>query len=270
MKKHIYIFIFLFLVSALEAQVLFTTNKALGTIPHPSAVLEISDSNKGLLLPRVPLLNSTDNSTVPTPVNGLLVFNNTDQKFNFWESGVWNKNFELEDALEYVAQTSNLSANSTTKTVAPGFPANNTTFNFESGTTGWIDLNVSIDVHPTKTTNSVFISGEGMAQLNNETQSNSFAFAIGLFVDGKLKIVRKFGYDEPTSCSWRKFNVSGIFFNITPNTNHQVKLYAYNLPVSNTTGGGYGTSLTYGGGAGSCVNLNEDIARINLTAQITE
>ena len=253
----------------IEAQVLFTTNTTLGVVPHSSAVLEISDNNKGLLLPRVNLANSTDNVTVPTPENGLLVFNNTNQKLSFWENAKWNRNFFIEDAQEYIAQTTNLTANSTNKTIVNGFPSTMTTFNFESDTTGWTDLNVQINLQTTKPTNSVFISAEGMAQLDNSSNANDFQFAIGLFVDGKLKVVRKFNYDESTSCSWKQFNLSGIFFNITENVNHLVKLYSYNLPVSGS-GAGSGTGLTYGGGAGSCTNLNEDIARIFLTAQIKE
>ena len=247
-----------------------TTDPTLGTVPHTSAVLEMSDVDKGFLLPRVPLTSSTDQITVPTPISGLLVYNSTTTKFNFWESNQWNRNFELEDALPYIDQTSRFTTNSGTKIVVNGFPTTTTQFTINDGPTGWTDLNVNLIVNPTKTTNAIFLSAEGMAQLNNDN-SNNYQFAIGMFVDGQLKVVRKFKYDESgTSCSWKKFDVAGIFFNLTPNTDHQVKLYAKNLTVTNNTGGGYGTGITYGGGAGTCTNLNEDSGRIYLTSQITE
>ncbi len=60
--------------------VLFLYNKNLngqvgiGAVsPAPSSVLELSSSNKGLLITRVPLLSKTDITTVPNPVKGMLV-----------------------------------------------------------------------------------------------------------------------------------------------------------------------------------------------------
>lgn len=46
-----------------------------GTAPDNSAMLDIVSSSKGLLIPRVSLLNITDAATIPTPATGLLVYN---------------------------------------------------------------------------------------------------------------------------------------------------------------------------------------------------
>ena len=43
--------------------------------PDPSAALDISSSNRGLLRPRVALKSATDNSTVEKPATGLMIFN---------------------------------------------------------------------------------------------------------------------------------------------------------------------------------------------------
>jgi hypothetical protein len=48
---------------------------ASGNAPEASAMLDVSASNKGLLIPRVSLLSTTDNTTVPTPTTSLLVYN---------------------------------------------------------------------------------------------------------------------------------------------------------------------------------------------------
>ncbi|KMQ61519.1 hypothetical protein ACM46_16030 [Chryseobacterium angstadtii] len=47
------------------------------TTPDPSAVLDIKHSNKGLLIPRVSLKDNLDITTIPSPANGLIVYNLT-------------------------------------------------------------------------------------------------------------------------------------------------------------------------------------------------
>ena len=48
---------------------------ASGNTPDASAMLDVSATNKGLLIPRVSLSSTTDNTTVPTPTTSLLVYN---------------------------------------------------------------------------------------------------------------------------------------------------------------------------------------------------
>ncbi|GAB4452398.1 MAG: hypothetical protein OHK0036_13950 [Bacteroidia bacterium] len=45
-----------------------------GSIPNNSAGLDVDFTNKGLLIPRVALTGSTDNTTIPSPATSLLVF----------------------------------------------------------------------------------------------------------------------------------------------------------------------------------------------------
>ncbi|PTT34726.1 hypothetical protein DBR28_13270 [Chryseobacterium sp. HMWF028] len=53
-----------------------TGSVGLGTVsPNSSAILDISSGSKGLLLPRLSLQNLTDGATVPSPANGLVVYN---------------------------------------------------------------------------------------------------------------------------------------------------------------------------------------------------
>ncbi len=46
-----------------------------GATPNPSAALDIDYTNKGLLIPRVPLVSNTDIITIPAPAISLLVYN---------------------------------------------------------------------------------------------------------------------------------------------------------------------------------------------------
>jgi trimeric autotransporter adhesin len=71
--KHSAILSFIFFIAALGAT---AQNVGIGiTTPDASAVLDVTASNKGLLIPRVALTSLTDAVTIPAPANSLLVYN---------------------------------------------------------------------------------------------------------------------------------------------------------------------------------------------------
>lgn len=64
------------------------------TSPDASAKLEVNASNKGFLPPRVTLTSQTDNSTIPNPATGLLVYNtgnnpNLVAGYYYWNGSNW-------------------------------------------------------------------------------------------------------------------------------------------------------------------------------------
>ncbi|PIF45511.1 hypothetical protein CLU96_2520 [Chryseobacterium sp. 52] len=59
----------------LLSQLSFSQVGIMTSTPHPSALLELYSSNKGLLVPKIALTNSQDKITIPNPAEGLLVFN---------------------------------------------------------------------------------------------------------------------------------------------------------------------------------------------------
>ena len=68
--------------------------------PHPSAMLDVNSTTKGFLPPRVALTGTGDNSTVASPVNGLIVYNtasagvspnNVSPGYYYYEGNKWNK-----------------------------------------------------------------------------------------------------------------------------------------------------------------------------------
>lgn len=66
-------------------------------IPQPdsSAMLQVNSKNKGVLLPSIALNSSTDNVTVPSPADGLVVWNNgngnlKEAGFYYWFESKWN------------------------------------------------------------------------------------------------------------------------------------------------------------------------------------
>lgn len=257
---------FLIFYFTVKSQVLISLNQAV-TTPHSSAVLHIADDKRGVLYPQVPLISNTDAITVSTPVEGLTVFNTTTKKFNFWESGQWNRLFAIEDGLAIIKQTTNFSGNSTNSTSISTFPSTVPLFNLNDSTTGWTNLNTSTTITITKASNTNYIITEGMVQINNDSDTyQEFQFAIGVFVNGQLKIANKYTSSwKDYVCDWKKFNLSGVF-NDLPIGTHTVSIYGRNLPKVTSS---Y-SQIVYGGNSSNCFNINNDMARIFVTAQVTQ
>ncbi|WP_316736478.1 hypothetical protein [Pedobacter aquatilis] len=62
--------------------------------PNSSAILDLSTSNKGLLAPRIGLKSFTDQTTVPSPATGLLIYNTGADALKykgyvFWNGSEW-------------------------------------------------------------------------------------------------------------------------------------------------------------------------------------
>lgn len=72
MKRTILLFTTILIFSLSQAQVAINSN---GANPNASAMLDISSSNKGLLIPRVYLSSLVDDATIPSPATSLLVYN---------------------------------------------------------------------------------------------------------------------------------------------------------------------------------------------------
>lgn len=147
------------------------------------------------------------------------------------------------------------------------FPKLSPNFILGSDATGWSYLNTSTQISVDKNQNTALIEVDGTAQIDNLTKESSFQFAIGIFIDDELKLVKIFYVNaSEMKCSFKKFNIAGVFENL-PVGSHVVKVYAYNLPKLSSN---Y-SNITYGGAASnSCNNLNEEMARIFLTAQVAE
>ncbi len=258
----------LFLLVSIKSQVLISQKSLVNPTLNPSAVLEVKDDVRGILFPRIPLTSSADITTIPSPVQGLLVYNNNTNKLNFWDSAQWNKNFNVEDGLAIIKVSENNSGSSTSSFSNATFPSTMPLFNLNDPVgTEWKDLGASTSITVTKASNSNYIITEGMVQINNDTSSGQeFQFAIGIFVNGQLKIASKYtGVGKNYTCNWKKFNLSGVF-NDLPIGSYNVKIYGRNLPKVTT---GY-TSITYGGNSSNCNNINNDMGRIFLTAKVTQ
>lgn len=87
----------LFLIGGVFSSLAFGQNTGVGigtSNPDPSAILELSASNKGFLPPRVGLESTTDIITIPNPATGLLVFNTgirglSIKGYYYWDGAKW-------------------------------------------------------------------------------------------------------------------------------------------------------------------------------------
>jgi len=95
MKKLLSLILFVLSICVADAQ-----NVGIGTSsPNASAQLDITATNKGLLIPRVALTSITDVVTIPSPANSLLVYNTTIGVFPstlipsyyFWNGTRWTQ-----------------------------------------------------------------------------------------------------------------------------------------------------------------------------------
>lgn len=82
MKKIILCILLLTLCNVLTAQ-----NVGIGTTtPSNSAALHINSTTKGLLIPRMP---TTDRNNIPSPANGLLIYNTQTNELNQYQGTAW-------------------------------------------------------------------------------------------------------------------------------------------------------------------------------------
>lgn len=105
--------------------------------PDPSAMLQINSKNKGMLLPSVALVSSTDQITVQNPAEGLIVWNNgsgtlAETGFYYWSKSKWNM----------ISTTASYSGNGTNGGVSPMSVWNSSATN--SGNSGGVNTNLSL------------------------------------------------------------------------------------------------------------------------------
>ncbi len=98
-------FFFFYALMSLNAQVAINTD---GALPDNSAILDINAPDKGLLIPRVALTGTSDNTTIPSPATGLMIYNTQTtsdvvEGFYYYDGSQWqrlgNKAYHFENGL---------------------------------------------------------------------------------------------------------------------------------------------------------------------------
>lgn len=70
----------------------------IGTEPDDSAMLDVSSTEKGLLMPR---MTSSQRTAISSPADGLVVFDTDENAFYYYNSGNWKKFVDENSANDY-------------------------------------------------------------------------------------------------------------------------------------------------------------------------
>lgn len=113
---------FVFCIALVVNTLYLSAQTGIGTTtPHASAKLDVSATNKGFLPPRVTLTSGTDNTTIPSPAEGLLVYNlgsvGLKSGYYYWNGANWATIATAsspDQMVDYVSVT--LSSNQTVET----------------------------------------------------------------------------------------------------------------------------------------------------------
>lgn len=268
--KKIFILSTIVLGTFLSAQVRINT-----TTVNDAAILDMSgNTNKGVLLPHVELASLTDQTTITSPVNSLLVYNTkTDatkglaQGIHFWDNDLtkWVPLVSDKNIDKIASLTKNKSVIGSN---GISFKANDTSVPLidEAPTANdWVELkDLSTTITVDNSSNDFSFSLSGLAQIDNTVSSSGgrggASFMIGIFMDDKLKLVRPFSFYSPISCGSYPFSSNFTLKNVTTGS-HTFKVYALS---NNYKQGTYANQneLTIGKPAGSCTNQNAFSSRM--------
>ena len=75
-----------FMIALINISAFSQDNVGIGTTsPHPSAVLELSATDMGFLIPR---LTTAQRNAVSSPADGLMIYNDDNQQFEYYDYAV--------------------------------------------------------------------------------------------------------------------------------------------------------------------------------------
>ena len=199
----------LFLSTTSIAQTGVAINASDNPTAAPSAMLDVSSTNKGALVPR---MTTTQRDAISAPATGLLIYNTTTNQFNYYNGAAWATAVGPTGA---TGATGNSGATGATGATGPSGTTGQDAFdvygtsslsNFSSTTFTIIPgLTQAINVPA----NSVLtISTSGGFETTSLSTSGSTAVDIAIFIDGIA----------PTNGSWLTFvaaNTTGVLQNRT-------------------------------------------------------
>jgi hypothetical protein len=195
------------------------------TTPHASAKLDVSSTNKGFLPPRVTLASATDVSTIPSPAEGLFVYNvgsvGLQAGYYYWNGANWATIATATSAGNGVTSMDMVKLYGEAHSKASGKIGNSTTgfvylFDFTSAATA---LGGG--------TNTIFFTvRQGTTVLASDNQS-SYNNNVHVEYNGKVEVNLQAGvnynvYNYATSGSFESNDFDRVYY----------KLVAGNVPVT--------------------------------------
>lgn len=251
--KKTYLFLLLLASAAFTATAQNVGINNDGSPAHVSALLDVKSDNKGLLLPRVALSGTTDNTTIASPAVSLLVYNTATAGsgssavvpgFYFWSGTAWSR-------FDGASNDWSMSGNSGT-TAGTHFIGNTDNVPFQirvnnqlsghisgEGSTGNFSTSFGYQAGKSLTTGYSNVAVGHKALLNNTTGFDNVAIgegALGLNVGGRSNIgVGKFTLANTTGSFNAAMGVEALKANTTGFYNIAIGQGALR---ANTTGNG--------------------------------
>ena len=268
--KNIFIYL-LFLPAVFFAQVGINTNN-----PDPTAMLDISSTNKGVSVPNVNLLSYTDVTTVPLPKESLIIYNTNagllgGTGYYFWNGSRWDYLFSdintanLQNHLKYYSKVSTTAYNFTNSSSSNQFYGYSNININDLISSEWSELSdVTQTIIVDRTSNDVLFNINGMMQANNSVTSSGVAAYFGIFIDDKLVDIKPLYMPFDQNCNFRTFTIYAKSENLTVG-NHVVK-----FAIRNVSAPSGAITLTYGSKNSSCSTLTNDESRISTTILINQ
>ncbi|QNJ99046.1 hypothetical protein [Constantimarinum furrinae] len=235
--------LFMLTFSVINGQVGINT-----TTPNASSILDISASDKGLLIPRIALIGLNDTTTILNPVESLLVYNTTSNSeitpgFYFWNGSQWT---------EFSSNASGGGSSDPHKWTLQG---NELTANDFIGSTNWSALTFKVNnqkiasFHP----NGGLLLGLGAASNVNN------AIAIGTNASATTNESIALGYSTIAS----GYRSTAIGYNAQATTNNYSLALGANAVASGLNSAVFGNSSTASGQNATAVGYGANATNAN-------
>lgn len=204
--------------------------------PHASAKLDVTSTNKGFLPPRVTLTTATDNTTVPSPAEGLLVYNKgsvgLQAGYYYWNGANWATIATATSAGNGVTATNMVNLYSKAYSSAVGDIADVNGYSFTVPVSGRYLFDFSCSAFTSNTTFTMYFKvRQGTTDISTDLQTSSNNSA-HVEYNGKVEANLQAGVTY-------NVYVTGGSRNSNDYDRVYMKLVAGNLPVT-------GQSVDYG------------------------
>ena len=233
------------------------------TSPSASSMLEIKSTNSGLLIPRINLTSSTDNTTIPSPVTSLLVYNTSSSAdltpgFYYWD-GSWKSISGSAVPPVSGGNSWNLSGNNAIAADYMGtnnfypiqFKVNNSDF-AKFHPNGGINIGYNSVAN---NNNSVAIGTSAQASTNNE------AIALGASANASGYQSAAFGYTSAASN-----NSAMALGHLANSSGYRSTALGYSARATNNNGLGLGNSSNATGEQSLAIGHESNVSGQNATA----
>jgi len=195
--------------------------------PDASAMLQISSKNKGVLLPSISLVSITDKVTVPSPQDGLMVWNNgtgglAETGYYYWNQSKWNQ-LSVSNGGNGINTGSGAGTSTgwnTTGTNSGNYSAENTALSLGTNTLDDLVLKVNSTVMGRLGVyNSVSFGNGANASMNGIALGNASSSYQGIAIGTNAKVTQNqsVAVGENTNITGFKATAVGYNANVTVN-----------------------------------------------------